>query len=88
MLQEGVIEKWQLQPGDLIFYEAEYRDVTKAPKRHSIVHVEIYLGPDRPRAMRGGMRGAKKGRRPRKRNRPLSIVGFSKGAFPQFWQCR
>ena len=44
-LQTQSIPKSRLRPGDLIFYAGEYRDPEKAPKRHQMVHIEIYLGP-------------------------------------------
>ena len=44
-LQGVQIPQHQLRPGDLIFYAADYRDPEKAPKRHNMAHIEIYLGP-------------------------------------------
>ena len=35
----------EMQPGDIIFYEADYLDERKKPQAWDITHVEIYLGP-------------------------------------------
>ena len=34
----------QLRPGDLIFWSATYNDPTKKPRKHDMVHVEVFLG--------------------------------------------
>lgn len=41
MRTQGVAE---LQPGDLVFYEATYKDAKRRPQRHGMVHVEVFLG--------------------------------------------
>jgi hypothetical protein len=45
-LQEHSIQQREMRPGDLIFYASSFVDQEKAPKRHGMVHIEIYLGPD------------------------------------------
>jgi hypothetical protein len=39
-----VLQKEQLKPGDLIFYEGEYYSNRSKPQKHNIVHVEVFLG--------------------------------------------
>lgn len=34
----------EMRPGDLIFWAAEYNDPTKKPRKHNLVHVEVFLG--------------------------------------------
>ena len=34
----------QLRPGDLIFWSATYNDPLKKPRRHDMVHVEVFVG--------------------------------------------
>lgn len=34
----------ELQPGDLVFWTAEYDDPTRTPQKHDLVHVEVYVG--------------------------------------------
>ena len=34
----------ELKPGDLIFWSATYNDPTKKPRKHGMVHVEVFLG--------------------------------------------
>ena len=33
-----------LQPGDLIFWSATYNDPAKKPRKHNLVHVEVFIG--------------------------------------------
>ena len=33
-----------MRPGDLIFWSATYNDPTKKPRKHDMVHVEVFLG--------------------------------------------
>lgn len=41
-----VLNKEELKPGDLIFYEGEYYSNRSKPQKHNMVHVEVYLGPN------------------------------------------
>ena len=34
----------ELQPGDLIFWAATYNDPNRKPRRHDMVHVEVFVG--------------------------------------------
>lgn len=38
------LERHQLKPGDLIFYEGIYNSNRSKPQKHNNVHVEVYLG--------------------------------------------
>jgi len=40
------LEFEQLQPGDLVFYSADYYNTKLKDFPHKMVHVEIYIGPE------------------------------------------
>ena len=39
-----------MKPGDLIFWSATYNDPTKKPRKHDMVHVEIFMGGENPQS--------------------------------------
>lgn len=43
-LSEYAVAEGQLTPGDLIFWSATYDNPEKAPNKHDLVHVEIFVG--------------------------------------------
>lgn len=40
----NAVDESALQPGDLVFWTADYNDAAKKPSRHRIVHVEVFAG--------------------------------------------
>ena len=47
------VEPSALKPGDLIFWSATYNDSSKKPRKHDMVHVEIWLGGESGEATLG-----------------------------------